>query len=78
MYKLLYNSFSDELYLASCMCLKQVVCLTWFCLLDYSPQTLRDLLNMAFKMFNEKVSHSGQKCQLLAGTLWSPKKTDGA
>lgn len=37
----------------------------------------RGLLNIAFKMFNEKAFHNRRKCQLLAGALRTPKKTVG-
>lgn len=37
----------------------------------------RGLLNIALKMFNEKAFHNRWKCQLLAGALRTPKKTDG-
>lgn len=37
----------------------------------------RDLLNVTFKMFDEKASHDRQKFRLLEATLRSPKKTWG-
>lgn len=37
----------------------------------------RGLLNIALKMFNEKAFHNRWTCQLLAGALRTPKKTDG-
>lgn len=40
-------------------------------------KVFRDLLNIALKAFNEKASCNGQKCQILAVTLRSPKKTMG-
>lgn len=42
-------------------------------------ELFRDLVDMAFKMFNGKSFYDRQKYQLLAAaTIRSPKKTDGA